>query len=111
LTSAYKLDASDTAETYYYAKRGCAADPNDGIKTGEQAQADSFVFPAGYTDIKQNNQRTTTSNGNTLRTSAVSVATLFDCYSCDVTIVDARVGSNPAEPTFDEVKTQGKFLF
>jgi hypothetical protein len=110
VTSAYKLDASDTAETFYYAKRGCAADPNDGIATGEQGQADAYVFPAGYTDVKQNNQRTTTAKGNTLRTSTVSVAKVFDCYSCDVSITDTRVGSNPAEPTFDEVKTQDSSL-
>ena len=110
MTAAYKLDSSDTAETYYYAKRGCAADPNDGVKTGEQAQADAYVFPAGYTDVKQNNQRTTTSKGNTLRTSAVSVAKVFDCYACDVTITDVRTGTNPSEPTFDEVKTQDTSL-
>ena len=28
--------ASENAETYYYAKRGCAADPEDGISTGDQ---------------------------------------------------------------------------
>ena len=67
ILQAYKLDAADTSETYYYAKRGCAADPLDGVDTGEQAQADAFVFPAGYTDIKQSNQRTTTAKGNTLR--------------------------------------------
>ena len=67
ITLAYKLDAADTSETFYYAKRGCAADPLDGVDTGEQAQADAFVFPPGYTDIKQSNQRTTTAKGNTLR--------------------------------------------
>ena len=102
VTAAYKLDAADTAETYYYAKRGCAADPNDGVKNGEQAQADSYVFPAGYTNVKQTNQRTTTSKGNTLRTSTVSVAKVFDCYACDVTITQTKTGSNPVEPTYDE---------
>ena len=110
VTAAYKLDSSDTGETFYYAKRGCAADPIDGIKTGEQAQADSYVFPPGYTDVKQNNQRTTTPKGNTLRTSTVSVAKVFDCYSCDVTISTVKEGANPAEPLFDEVKSQDTSL-
>ena len=72
------------------------------MKNGEQAQADSYVFPAGYTNVKQTNQRTTTSKGNTLRTSTVSVAKVFDCYACDVTITQTKTGSNPIEPTYDE---------
>ena len=65
--SNYKLEAGETAETFYYAKRGCAANPDDGVRTGDQAQADQYVIPAGYTGIKQTNQRVSSTKANTIQ--------------------------------------------
>jgi len=110
IVSNYKLDASDTAETYYYAKRGCAANPEDGVTTGDQAQADSFVIPKGYTGIKQTNQRVTTTKANTIQASSASIATVMDCYSCDVHMIASVAGANPSEPSYDSIKDQDTSL-
>ena len=76
ITATYRLGSEGT-DTFYYAKRGCTADPEDGIAEGEQDPADAAVTPAGWTGIKQYNQRSTTAVGNTQRTSTVSVAKIF----------------------------------
>ena len=110
VVSNYKLDASDTAETYYYAKRGCAANPEDGVSTGDQAQADSYVIPKGYTGIKQTNQRVTTTKANTIQASSASIATVMDCYSCDVHMMATVAGANPSEPSYDSIKEQDTSL-
>lgn len=110
VVSNYKLDASDTAETYYYAKRGCAANPEDGVSTGDQAQADSYVIPKGYTGIKQTNQRVTTTKANTIQASSASIATVMDCYSCDVHMTATVAGANPSEPSYDSIKEQDTSL-
>ena len=110
VVSNYKLDASDTAETYYYAKRGCAANPEDGVSTGDQAQADSYVIPKGYTGIKQTNQRVTTTKANTIQASSASIATVMDCYSCDVHMTATVAGANPTEPSYDSIKEQDTSL-
>ena len=52
---------------YYYAKRGCTADPEASHIEGEQYPADKETVPSGWTGIKQYNQRTSIKNGNTLR--------------------------------------------
>ena len=110
IVSNFKLENSDTADTYYYAKRGCAANPEDGIVTGDQTQADSFVIPKGYTGIKQTNQRVTTKKANTIQASSASVATIMDCYSCSTNMMKTVTGANPAEPSYDSIKTQDTSL-
>lgn len=110
VVSNYKLESGETAETYYYAKRGCAADPDDGISTGDQTQADQHVIPAGYTGIKQTNQRVIAAKANTIQASSASVATVMDCYSCAVHMTDTATGLNPSEPTYDSIKTQDTSL-
>ena len=72
---------SESTEVYYYAKRGCTADPEDGVVEGEQDPADSAVTPEGWTGIKQYNQRSTTAVGNTARTSTISIAKIFGTLS------------------------------
>ena len=52
---------------YFYAKRGCTADPEASHIEGEQYPADKETVPSGWTGIKQYNQRTSIKNGNTLR--------------------------------------------
>ena len=99
------MENSDTADTYYYAKRGCTANPEDGVATGDQTQADSFVIPKGYTGIKQTNQRVTTKKANTIQASSASVATIMDCYACSTNMLKTVTGANPAEPTYDSIKT------
>lgn len=110
IVSNFKLENSDTADTYYYAKRGCTANPEDGVATGDQTQADSFVIPKGYTGIKQTNQRVTTKKSNTIQASSASVATIMDCYSCSTIMLKTVTGANPAEPTYDSIKTQDTSL-
>ena len=58
---------------YYYAKRGCTADPEASHIEGEQYPADKETVPSGWTGIKQYNQRTSIKNGNTLRK-------VFQCF-------------------------------
>ena len=110
VVSNYKLEAGETAETFYYAKRGCAANPDDGVTTGDQAQADQFVIPAGYTDIKQYNQRVVSPKANTAQASSVATATVMDCFSCSVHMTATVNGANPSEPTYDSIKSQDTSL-
>ena len=63
IVSNYKIGDME----YYYAKRGCTADPEQNHIEGEQYPADKETVPAGWTGIKQYNQRTSIKNGNTLR--------------------------------------------
>ena len=77
IVSNYKLEAGETAETFYYAKRGCAANPDDGVRTGDQAQADQFVIPAGYTGIKQTNQRVSSTKANTIQAKGQKKKSVF----------------------------------
>ncbi|CBY08581.1 unnamed protein product [Oikopleura dioica] len=109
ISSAYKL-GEDASENFYYSKRGCTADPDDGTTDGEQAQADKFVVPDGWTNIKQQNQRSTTANGNTGRASTVSTAQIFDCFSCESTFSTTLSGANAGEPTYDSVKSKDNAL-
>ena len=109
ITSSYKL-GEDATETYYFAKRGCAADPDDGVTDGEQENADDYVVPDGWTNIKQYNQRSTTTNGNTGRSSTISTAVVFDCYSCESSFSTTVSGANPADPIFDSVKEKDTSL-
>ncbi len=109
ITSSYKL-GEDATETYYFAKRGCAADPDDGVVDGEQDNADDYVVPNGWTNIKQYNQRSTTTNGNTGRSSSISTAVVFDCYSCESSFSTTVSGANPADPIFDSVKEKDTSL-
>ena len=76
ITATYRLGTEGT-DTYYYAKRGCTADPEDGMVDGEQNPADTAVTPEGWTGVKQYNQRSTTAVGNTQRTSTVSIAKVY----------------------------------
>ena len=94
----------DSTDKYYYAKRGCDADPEDGKPDGEQDPADEAVVPRGWTGIKQYNQRTTTKNGNTGRSSSTSLAKVFDCYSCESSFSHRVDGQNPVEPLYDSIK-------
>ena len=109
ISAAYKL-GEDASENFYYSKRGCTADPDDGTSDGEQAQADEFVVPSGFTNIKQQNQRSTTANGNTGRASTVSTAQIFDCFSCESTFSTTLSGANAGEPTYDAVKSKDNAL-
>ena len=102
VTANYYL--GDSTDKYYYAKRGCDADPEDGKPDGEQDPADEPVVPAGWTNIKQYNQRTTTKNGNTGRSSSTSTAAVFDCYSCESSFSHQVKGQNPVEPLYDSIK-------
>ena len=89
---------------YYYAKRGCTADPEENYVEGEQYPADKETIPRGWTGIKQYNQRTTTKNGNTGRSSSTSQAKVFDCYSCESSFSHRVDGPNPVEPLYDSIK-------
>ena len=102
VTANYLL--GDSTDKYYYAKRGCDADPEDGKPDGEQDPADEPVVPRGWTGIKQYNQRTTTKNGNTGRSSSTSQAKVFDCYSCESSFSHKVDGPNPVEPLYDSIK-------
>ena len=102
VTANYVL--GDSTDKYYYAKRGCDADPEDGKPDGEQDPADESVVPSGWTNIKQYNQRTTTKNGNTGRSSSTSTAAVFDCYSCQSSFSHEVTGQNPVEPLYDSIK-------
>ena len=102
VTANYLL--GDSTDKYYYAKRGCDADPEDGKPDGEQDPADESVVPRGWTGIKQYNQRTTTKNGNTGRSSSTSSAIVFDCYSCESSFNHQVKGPNPVEPLYDSIK-------
>ena len=82
----FKLDASEYSPTFYYAKRGCTADPDDGIRTGMAAVTDRYIVPAGYTGISQYNERTKESKGNKFEATEVSTAQEFVCFSCNTTI-------------------------
>ena len=109
VTANYLL--GEASEKYYYAKRGCDVDPEDGTPdNGEQDPADLSVVPAGWSSIKQHNQRTTTKNGNTGRASSTSVAKVFDCYSCESTFSAVVEGINPIEPLYDSIKTKDTSL-
>ena len=108
VTSNYLL--GDSNDKYYYAKRGCDADPEDGKPDGEQDPADLAVVPAGWTNIKQYNQRTTTKNGNTGRSSSTSTAKIYDCYSCESSFSHVVDGPNPIEPLYDSIKTKDTSL-
>ena len=100
----------DSSDKYYYAKRGCDVDPEDGKPDGEQDPADLAVVPAGWTNIKQYNQRTTTKNGNTGRSSSTSLAKIYDCYSCESSFSAVVEGPNPVEPLYDAIKTKDTSL-
>ena len=100
----------DSSDKYYYSKRGCDVDPEDGKPDGEQDPADLSVVPPGWTNIKQYNQRTTTKNGNTGRSSSTSVAKIFDCYSCESSFSASVEGPNPVEPLYDAIKTKDTSL-
>ena len=65
------------SDIFYYSKRGCTVDPDDGKTMGEQDPADAAVVPSGYTAIKQYNQRSTSALGNTGRSSSVNTAAIF----------------------------------
>jgi len=108
VTANYVL--GDSTDKYYYSKRGCDADPEDGKADGEQDPADEPVVPAGWTGIKQYNQRTTTKNGNTGRSSSTSTAKVFDCYSCQSSFSHQVSGPNPVEPLYDSIKTKDTSL-
>ena len=66
---------------YYYAKRGCTADPEENYVEGEQYPADKETVPRGWTGIKQYNQRTSIKNGNTLRKVFRTLSSMFTVYS------------------------------
>ena len=76
ITASYKL-SENAKDTYYYAKRSCTVDPEDGKIMGTQYPADQGVAPPGYVNIKQYNQRSTNSLGNTAKASFVSIAKVF----------------------------------
>ena len=76
ITASYKL-SENAQDTYYYAKRSCTVDPEDGKIMGTQYPADPGVAPPGYVNIKQYNQRSTNSLGNTAKASFVSIAKVF----------------------------------
>ena len=76
ITASYKL-SENAKDTYYYAKRSCTVDPEDGKIMGTQYPADLGVAPPGYVNIKQYNQRSTNSLGNTAKASFVSIAKVF----------------------------------
>jgi hypothetical protein len=103
----YKLDESESAETYYYAKRGCTADPDDGVASGVSVAAERYVAPAGYTGITQTNQRSYSGdNGNTQRVAQASTAKIMDCYSCEVSMTHTALGKDISEPVYDSIKSQ-----
>ena len=72
--------------------------------------ADEPVVPRGWTGIKQYNQRTTTKNGNTGRSSSTSQAKVFDCYSCESSFSHRVDGPNPVEPLYDSIKAGLKYF-
>ena len=99
----FKLDSSPFAPTYYYAKRGCTTDPDDGIISGMAEKPDDYIVPIGYTGIKQYNQRTTVRLGNDYQTEDVFTAQEFKCFACQSTITVKHV----AQPSYSDIfKTQ-----
>lgn len=113
---------------YYYAKRGCTADPEASHIEGEQYPADKETVPKGWTGIKQYNQRTSIKNGNTLRkgfrifcmifcyfvnfvnfrnpirATKFSIAQEFQCYSCESNF--SSKSTSWAEPTYDSIRSK-----
>ena len=88
-------------------KRGCTSNPNDGVTNGiSQSEADADIIPSGYTNIKQFNQRATTSKGNNYRATTVSIGSSMECYDCEVEMTAIKPGLNAIEPIYDIIKDQ-----
>ena len=93
---AYKSeDNPDTV--YYYAKRGCTANPELVVPSSGPV-TDVKVQP-GFAEINQKNEKTTSANGNTGKPSSVQEVESFTCYEC--TFTASKEGTT--DPTEDEI--------